>query len=294
MHSGVRPPAPAVWLLRAAALLAPGSARDAWRDLWLTRLENLWILAGRGELPAHAPSETARLCRDAAARAFWTRFERARLVHWTGGPGFVLSLAAAALLLLAVLSRGFQGTRGVIYTFVAWKIEPRALRYDPRADLLVGHFVPLVMAFMVGLMLIAIGRLSLGRYGWRYWCYLLTKFAAVATVVPLLWIEGNAALRTHRFVPEAGLVIGWLAWTLAFLGAFGCGVIWVFADQRRRCPVCLRRLASPVTVGSWASVFDPVTTEMVCDEGHGALAMDESETGAGDRWITLDSSWKGL
>jgi hypothetical protein len=110
----------------------------------------------------------------------------------------------------------------------------------------------------------------------------------------LVWIEGNAALRTHLAVRTLWLLFGWLAWTLAFLGAFGCGVIWSFTDQRRRCPVCLRRLAMPVTLGSWASMFEPVTTEMLCDEGHGALCMDESEIGAGDRWIALDSSWRGL
>ena len=27
----------------------------------------------------------------------------------------------------------------------------------------------------------------------------------------------------------------------------------------------------PVTLGSWASVFEPVTTEMLCHEGHGSL-----------------------
>ena len=74
-------------------------------------------------------------------------------------------------------------------------------------------------------------------------------------IVPLIWIEGNAALRAGRIAAEVGMVLGWLAWTLAFLGAFGCGIIWVFTDQRRRCPVCLRRLAMPVTLGSWASVF---------------------------------------
>jgi len=294
VHSETDPPVVAAWLLRAAAYLAPESDRDEWRTLWISRLENLWILAGRGELPVHAPSETARLCRDAVSRAFWQRFERARLASWMRGPGFVLWAAVAALAGLAVLSRGFQGTRGVIYTYIAWKTEPRILRYDPRADLVVGHFVPILFALTIGAALVAIGRLSLGRYGWRYWFYLAGKLLSVLIIVPLVWIEGNAALRAHMVKPDLGLVFGWLAWTLAFLGAFGCGVMWVFTDQRRRCPVCLGRLAMPVTLGSWASVFEPVTTEMLCHEGHGSLSVDESEIGAGDRWITLDASWRGL
>ena len=294
MDEETRPPLLAVWLLRVSARLAPEGTRAEWRALWMSRLENLWILASRGELPIHAPSETARLCADAVSRAFWLRFERARVMQWLRGPGAVLSGAAAALGLLTILSHGFQGTRSVIYTFIAWKTEPRILRYDPRADLVVGSFVPILFALTIGAALVAMGRLSLGRYGWRYWAYLAAKLLAVLTMLPLVWIEGNAALRAHLVRPEVGLVLGWLAWTLAFLIAFGCGVMWVFTDQRRRCPVCLGRLAMPVTLGSWASVFEPVTTEMLCHEGHGSLSMNESDIGGGDRWVALDASWRGL
>jgi len=294
VHGETRPPRLAAWLLRSGALLAPAGVRPDWRGLWLTRLENLWILAGRGELPIRAPAATVRLCGDALAAAFWMRFERRSLLQWVRGPSFVISIAVVALALLTFLSRGFQGTRSVVATYIAWRAYPSKLRFDPRADLVVGHFVPLLFAFTVGAVLMAIRHLSIGRYGWRYWTYLTAKLLAVMTIIPLIWIEGNAALRAHLVRPEIGLVFGWLAWTLAFLGAFASGVIWVFADQRRRCPVCLGRLAMPVTFGSWASVFEPAKTEMLCDEGHGALSMDESEIGAGDRWIALDSSWRGL
>jgi hypothetical protein len=45
-------------------------------------------------------------------------------------------------------------------------------------------------------------------------------------------------------------------------------------------------------MGSWGSMFDPVTTEFLCDDGHGALSLAESEIGEGDRWVTLDASWR--
>src|SRR5204863_2874957 len=144
-----------------------------------------------------------------------------------------------AMVLLALLSHGFQATRSVIYTAIEWRIHPSKLRIDPRADLLVATFVPIVLAITVGIVLMAIGRLSVGRYGWRYWLFLLGKLAAVMVIVPLVWVEGNAALKAHLAVKTLGLFFGWLAWTLAFLGAFGCGVISAFTDQRRRCPVCL-------------------------------------------------------
>jgi hypothetical protein len=294
VHPETRPPVLAVLLLRLTEWLAPPSARRVWRALWHARLENLWILAGRGELPVQAPAETVQLCRDAIASAFWQRFERTRLLRWVRGPGFVIAFAAGALALLAALSRGFQATRSVIHTAIEWRIDSHILPYDPRADLVVATCVPILLALTVGAALMAIGRLSLGRYGWRYWLFLLAKLAAVMVIVPLVWIEGNAALRAHLGVRTLGLFFGWLAWTLAFLGGFGCGVIWVFTDQRRRCPVCLGRLAMPVTLGSWSSVLEPVTTEMLCGEGHGSLSVDESEIGAGDRWIALDSSWREL
>jgi hypothetical protein len=226
------------------------------------------------------------------SNAFWLRFNRAGLRSWAQGPQFVLALAAAGGLLLALLSRGFQATRSIVDAAIEWKIEPRQLRYDPRGDLVVAHVIPLVLALAIGAALVAIGRLSLGRYGWRYWTYLAAKIAAVIILVPLLWIEGSRWL-WNLLTPEVLRV--WVAGfgaTLAFIGGFGLSAIWVFDDQRRRCPECLRRLLRPVTMGSWGSMFDPVTTEFLCDEGHGALSLAESEIGEGDRWVSLDSSWR--
>src|SRR5205807_2684267 len=106
-------------------------------------------------------------------------------------------------------------------------------------------------------------------------------------LVPLLWIEGGGALRAHMTAGSLRAALA-TAFTLIFFGAFAWSVIWIFADQRHRCPVCLGRLALPVTFGSWASVYDPVTTEMVCDEGHGSLCVAENEMSGDDRWIELD------
>ncbi len=197
-------------------------------------------------------------------------------------------------MLLALLSRGFQATRSIVDAAIEWNIEPRQLRYDPRGDLVVAHVIPLVLALAIGAALVAIGRLSLGRHGWRYWTYLAAKIAAVIVLVPLLWIEGSRWL-WNLLTPEVLRVwVAGFAATLAFLGGFGLAAIWVFDDQRRRCPECLRRLLRPVTMGSWGSMFDPVTTEFLCDEGHGALSLAESEIGEGDRWVSLDSSWRGF
>jgi len=296
---GVAPPRECRWLLHLAGRLAPPAVRKEFLHRWNSRLENLCVLVDRGEVAGRERSELMLLCRDAMSAAFWLRFSRAGLRHWLLGPQFVLTLAVSAMALLAVLSRGFQATRAVVRAAIYWNLEPLEpwlvhKRYDPMGDMVVGHVVPIVLALVTGAALVAIGRLSLGRYGWRYWSYLAAKIAVTIALVPVLWIEVSRGL-WNLITPELLRVwVAGLGSTVAFLGGFGLVAIWVFADQRRRCPVCLRRMAQPVTVGSWGSMFDPVTTEFLCDEGHGALSLDESEMGAGDRWITLDTSWRGL
>jgi hypothetical protein len=292
-HSdGVPPPTLCRWLLRIAGRLAPPALRHEWCKCWYSRLSNLCILVDRGEVAGRDRAELMLLCRDAVSNAFWLRFNRAGLRRWTLGPQFVITLVAVGALLLALLSHGFRATRSIVDAAIEWKIEPRQLRYDPRGDLVVGHVVPIVLALAIGAALVAIGRLSLGRYGWRYWFYLAVKIAAVIILVPLVWIEGSRGL-WNLLTPE--VLRAWVAGvgaTVAFLGGFGLCAIWVFDDQRRRCPVCLGRLSRPVTMGTWGSMFDPATTEFLCDEGHGALSLAESEIGEGDRWVALDASWR--
>ena len=188
---GVPPPTLCRGWLRIAGRLAPPALRQEWRKCWYSRLVNLCILVDRGEVAGRDRAELMLLCSDAMSNAFWLRFNRAGLRYWAQGPQFVMTLAAAGGVLLALLSRGFQATRSIVDAAIEWNIEPRQLRYDPRGDLVVGHVVPLVLALAIGSALVAIGRLSLGRYGWRYWAYLAAKIAAVIVLVPLLWIEGS-------------------------------------------------------------------------------------------------------
>jgi hypothetical protein len=147
------------------------------------------------------------------------------------------------------------------------------------------------MALLVGAALVVLGGRSLGRCGWKYRLFLWAKLLLVTLLMPMVWVEGGGALRAHMAAGQLRVALA-AAFTLAFVGAFGCSVIWIFADQRHRCPVCLGRLALPVRFGSWASVLEPVTTEMVCDEGHGSLSVAENEMSGDDRWIELDASWK--
>jgi hypothetical protein len=53
----------------------------------------------------------------------------------------------------------------------------------------------------------------------------------------------------------------------------------------------------PVTIGSWSSpLLDPVSTELLCEQGHGSLCVPETQSSASepDRWTALDDSWREL
>jgi hypothetical protein len=293
--NGVRPPVFCRWLIWLAGRLAPPDARREWRARWDFRLYNLWILVERGELTNVASAEVGRFCRDAFLNAFWLRFSRPALRRWLRGPVFPLVCCAGALAVLAVGTNGFSVCRSLVEMARGLGHSPPPMGvYDAREDRLFFNIAPIGLALASGIALIAIGRLSFNRYGWRYWLFLAVKAFSAMLLVILLWIEGGSALRARIPSPMPRIFVGGIVLALLFVAAFGWTLRWCLADQRRRCPVCLRRLAMPVTVGSWASVFDPATTEMLCDEGHGSLAAPDSEAGAPDRWVALDSSWRGL
>ena len=146
--------------------------------------------------------------------------------------------------------------------------------------------------------LLILSRRLLRGIGLRSWSLLIYKVVLAELIAALLWVEGGHGLRFY-FARGGGMRFGVFGVGLAifYIAAFGYLIVWCITDQRRRCPVCLYRLVMPVTMGSWASIYDPAATELVCDQGHGSLALQESETGAAgapDRWTVLDSSWREL
>jgi hypothetical protein len=144
---------------------------------------------------------------------------------------------------------------------------------------LLGYLLGLAFAVAVGIFLIARQQPLLLRLGWPYWRFLLIKTILVTALPFLVWIETGVT-----GIPMA----------LLFLAPCCFAVWWSFADQRQRCPECLERLAMPVTIGSWSSVLEPVTTEFLCESGHGSLCLPETEQGERGRWTALDASWREL
>ncbi|MBZ5592258.1 MAG: hypothetical protein LAP39_08480 [Acidobacteriia bacterium] len=292
---GVPLPMPCRGFLRLASWIVPRRTRPDWHARWSAGLWNWWILVERGELTSGVSEQLAAQCRGALADAFWLRFNKAALRTWVRGPGFVVVATATILLLMAACTHGFAVTRGLIQ--IARDLHyarPQMMPPGAQEGALIAYGFPIVFALATGIVLVMIGRLSLRPYGWRYWSFLIFKTLSVMAIVPLLWIEGGASIRAHISNVQLRVFAGGLGLALVFVVAFGCALLWIFADQRRRCPVCLEQLAMPVTVGSWASVFDPVATELLCNQGHGALCLSETETGEADRWTAFGASWSSL
>jgi hypothetical protein len=287
---------PLVWRVPvyAASWIVPARTRHQWRRQWAANLSNGRILMDRGELPE---SYGIELVRRAIADASRERFGPLRLYRFLRGPIFLTSLCLLALLLIAILSSGFTVTRALVDLARDVRLHPDpGVRYDIRADRLFEYLAPIVIAASVGLSLLFLRRRALHSLGWRSWMLLSFKMITMHLTASLLWIEGGHAIRAEMAREGFHFGIAGLGLAIVFVLGFGFATLWNIADQRRRCPVCQHRLVMPVALGSWASVFNPAVTELVCEEGHGSLSLMEAEAepAALDRWTELGPSWRYL
>jgi hypothetical protein len=279
---------PLMWrcFLKAGGWMATRTERAGWRARWGSRMSSLLVLWERGELPGEKLALMAWLCRAAWVDAFWTRVHKPSLREWSLGPWFVLTWLGVGWAALGAWSNGFAVSRWL----VEMTIGPHAGRMHP----LFPYALPIVAAAIAGGVLMFQRPLALRGFGWRYWIFFLLKTAMAAAGPALLWVEGGAKLRAHLDPEWFRLIVGGLVCAAALVIVFCRSIVWCVADQRVRCPVCLRRLAMPVSLGSSSSVLDPAKTELLCSAGHGSLSMDDSDSGEGDRWTALDETWQSL
>ena len=207
------------------------------------------------------------------------------------GPAFVMAAWVGLMLVIAAFSRGFRMIRtligmasGTVLTEPRWQAQETVLT----------HVVPIVIAAVIAAILVFIRRPPFRAYGWRYWLFFAVKTAAVMVAVPIFWIEFAELYRSWLPPSAFRLITTGVVFRLVFIVAFSCAVLWSFLDQRKRCPVCLQLLGMPVRIGSSASVFEPVRTELLCEQGHGLLCITEVDDGGDDHWTALDDSWQEL
>jgi hypothetical protein len=283
---------PGRFLIQWMSRIVPRAQRAEWWVKWDSSLANWWLLVQRGELPGSTYPALWRHLRDAFGDAIWLRFDRAKFLRFAKGPWIVFAAAALWLTAVGAASGGFRNTR-LLIDYAGRGHFQLIRRIDPFGVFL-SYSIPIVFALLVGLIIGSLRGAAFHRYGWRYWAFFAGKTAAVAVCVPLLWIELAPVIRALRPNTELAVLLTALVSRLIFIVAFGCALAWCFSDQRRRCPVCLKRLAMPVTLGIWGSTFEPVTTEFLCEDGHGSLSVPENEAAPEEKWIKLDESWSEL
>jgi hypothetical protein len=275
--------------LRLAACIVPARRRAAWRAQWTRRVDDWRLLSDRGEPVGPAAPLLGRAFRDAAAE----RFGAIQLKPLLRSAFFVPLAIAVAFLLLTAASRGFAVTRHVFDVARDMRLHPAVRGYDVRGDRIFAYLAPTAMAAAISLGLLAFRCRRLRERGWRYWSFLVVKSVATVILIALVWVELGALLRAPIHREGWRILVGVFSIVVMIVG-MARAMLWTIADQRRRCPVCLGLLIAPVSVGSWASSFEPPATELLCERGHGAFAVADTETNGQDRWTRLDESWKAL
>jgi hypothetical protein len=276
--------------MRAASCIVPPRERSSWHARWAGRAADWWLLAERGEPVGGAGPLLWLSLREAAHE----RFGQIRVRPLLRSPAVVAFAIIAAMLLVGTVSHGFAKTRAILSIAHDMRAHPAYCGpYDLRGDQVFAYLAPTILAWAVGIALLAMGCRALNGRGWRCRSFLAMKAAAVLVLATLAWVDVGAMARApiHR---EGWRVFAGLVTMLVFVAGTGRAMLWAVADQRQRCPMCLRRLIAPVAIGSWASLFEPAATEFLCENGHGALAVADAEMNARDRWTRLDESWTAL
>lgn len=120
------------------------------------------------------------------------------------------------------------------------------------------------------------------RIRMRRWIFLCAKIALLVPI-PVLVCVALAPI----FPPAPCIILfGWIF-----------GFRWALADQRRRCPVCLRLLSKPVEIGSPVqTILGWYGTRLICTRGHGLLYVPGAPTSwcSKQRWQYLDPTWSSL
>jgi len=250
-------------VLRAASLLAPSDQRSEWMEEWRSEL---WYIPRR---------EATRFCLGAFRDALWLRLNSPNPRKRTGNH---LESPLSCLALLATLA--------AVSIFIAVRLE-KMLPFPE------DHGAPSLRA--AGTILLVFLPLATVAFAIAYrspmpqpsklrgWIFLGLK---IALLLPILQ---GAVIAMIVFAP----------------GAMGLSIItasvllfrWVFADQQRRCPVCLRPLTKPVRIGTPSQTFlEWYGGESVCSRGHGILHVPEISCTHSRKaqWLRLDDSWSGL
>ena len=225
-----------------------------------------WLAEWHAELHhirLQRPELAIRFALGAFRDALWMRRNRPPCVIRLNSPAAciaLLALAAATAILLAL-----------------W-LQPPQLKP-----------LPVLVTMAISLLILpAVAVLTPGDYSAsfraRRWGFLVLKAGLLLPIVYFGSLDLGVLLAPH--MQAHGLIVGFVA-----------GFRWILMDQRRRCPVCLRRLACPTLIGSSSHLLlGWYGTELICTRGHGLMHVPgiPASSYSAQRWVELDRSWKSL
>jgi hypothetical protein len=259
-------------MMRTASLLVPSLLRAEWLAEWHAELWSVWQSDEERNVTAY--------CMGAFRDALWLRHNgplgsRAHIIfhldvpacpvmfeHFPHPPYGLVHVESPGQCLAFL---GVLGTLSILLSLV--------LPIPFFHDIFKGYF-------LAGILLL--GAALMARL--RPWTFLAARIFLLLPILvfgtlDLVAIGGPVLLR---------LTIPW-GWFLA--------IRWLVQDQRRRCPVCSRLLSNPVRIGGSSRILlEWHGTELVCLQGHGVLHVPERPAiwFSRRRWVTLDSTWRGL
>jgi hypothetical protein len=259
--------------LRVASLLAPRDERDEWLQGWRSEL---WYIPQRGAV---------LFCLGSFRDALWLRrnnlgTEKRTRIHLESPLSCLAFLGTLAVvsMLVAVCLLGPLTSRTKL-----WHLRSR--------DLPAACIMTLVLSCLLLPATLAVGR-------------------APANCHPMPWpsrLRWGIFLALKILLVQPTILCGLFVWILiapvvpfAWFGILAAWILtlrWVFADQQRRCPACLRLLTKPVRIGNSSQTFlEWYGEESICSRGHGLLHIPEMSTpySGTQSWLRLGDSWSGL